>query len=246
MDIETFVGVAIPIYFVALILVERLAPGRAQPRVRWWLLKGAIFFVINMVMNSLPGALLAGALGPYAPVHLDALPLVAQIAIGFVVSDFISYWLHRAMHRWHRLWRWTHQMHHSAERVDVLGIAYTHPLDVLLGTAVPTVALVGLGISPAGAALAGLAGVLTGFIAHVNIRTPRWLGYIIQRPEQHAIHHTRDVHAYNYGNLMLWDIAFGTFRNPAECPTEPFGFWDGASRKTFAMLVGRDVANPTA
>lgn len=45
---------------------------------------------------------------------------------------------------------------------------------------------------------------------------------------------------------MLWDIAFGTFRNPTAYPTEPFGFWDGASRKTFAMLLGRDVATPTA
>ena len=246
MDIETFVGLAIPVYFLALIFIERLAPpGREQPRVRWWLVKGFVFFVIAMVMNSLPGAVLAGIIGPYAPVHLDVLPLAAQIAIGFFVSDFVTYWLHRVMHRWHWLWRWTHQMHHSAERVDVAGLAYTHPLDVLLGSALPTFVLVGLGISPAGAALAGLAGALTGFVSHVNVRTPRWLGYLIQRPEQHAIHHTRDVHAYNYGTVMLWDIAFGTFRNPTEYPTEPFGFWDGASRRTFAMLVGRDVATPT-
>jgi len=247
MDIETLVGLSIPIYFIALLIVERLAPpGRDQPRVRGWLAKCLLFFVMTMVMNSLPGAVLASVFGKYAPVHLSVLPLAAQIAIGFVVSDIISYWLHRMMHTWHRLWRWTHQMHHSAERVDIAGLAYVHPFDVLIGASVPTFVLVCLGISPAGAALAGLAGVLTGFISHLNVKTPRWLGYIIQRPEQHAIHHTRDVHAYNYGNVMLWDLAFGTFRNPASYPTEPFGFWDGASRKTFSMLAGRDVANPTA
>ena len=47
------------------------------------------------------------------------------------------------------------------------------------------------------------------------IRTPRWFGFIIQRPEAHAVHHARGVHAYNYGNVMLWDILLGTFRNPS-------------------------------
>jgi sterol desaturase/sphingolipid hydroxylase (fatty acid hydroxylase superfamily) len=247
MDIETFVGLAIPIYFIALLVIERLAPRpRAQPRVKWWLLKCSVFFLITLVLNSVPGAVLAGAIGPYAPVHLDQLPLAGQILIGFAVSDFVSYWVHRAMHRWQWLWRWTHQMHHSAERVDIAGLAYVHPFDVLLGATLPTFAIVALGISPAGAALAGLASVLTGFISHLDVRTPRWLGYIIQRPEAHAIHHTRDLHAYNYGTIMLWDIAFGTFRNPADYPTEPFGFWDGASKQTLRMLVGRDVATPTA
>ena len=57
----------------------------------------------------------------------------------------------------------------------------------------------------------------------INIRTPRLLGYLIQRPEQHGLHHERDVHAYNYASLMLWDLLFGTFRNPESFPTQ-YGF----------------------
>jgi sterol desaturase/sphingolipid hydroxylase (fatty acid hydroxylase superfamily) len=49
---------------------------------------------------------------------------------------------------------------------------------------------------------------------HANLRTPRWLGYIIQRPESHGIHHERGLHAFNYADLPLWDMVFGTFRNP--------------------------------
>ena len=90
--------------------------------------------------------------------------------------------------------------------------------------------------------LAGFLSFAIGLFCHLNVRTARWIGYIIQRPEQHAVHHTRGVHAYNYG-LPLWDMVFGTFRNPATW-TEQAGFWDGASKKTFAMLVGRDVAVP--
>jgi sterol desaturase/sphingolipid hydroxylase (fatty acid hydroxylase superfamily) len=75
---------------------------------------------------------------------------------------------------------------------------------------------------------------------HWNVRTPQWVGWIIQRPEAHALHHARGIHAYNYGNFMLWDILFGTFRNPAAF-TDPLGFWDGASGKLGSMLIGRDV-----
>ena len=77
------------------------------------------------------------------------------------------------------------------------------------------VAVLVLGLSPGAAALAGYISFFVGVFQHMNVRTPQWLGFVIQRPEAHAVHHTRGVHAYNYGNFMLWDILFGTFRNPA-------------------------------
>ena len=30
---------------------------------------------------------------------------------------------------------------------------------------------------------------------HANIRTPRWIGYVVQRPESHAVHHGRATRA---------------------------------------------------
>ena len=75
----------------------------------------------------------------------------------------------------------------------------------------------------------------------MNIRTPQWLGYVIQRPEAHGLHHARGIHAYNYGSLGIWDLVFGTFRNPARFD-DPTGFWDGASTRMGAMLIGRDIA----
>ena len=67
------------------------------------------------------------------------------------------------------------------------------------------------------------------------------IGYLVQRPEMHSVHHARGVHAYNYGNLALWDLVFGTYRNPRELVAQA-GFWDGASHKLVPMLLGRDVA----
>lgn len=81
---------------------------------------------------------------------------------------------------------------------------------------------------------------------HANINTPHWLGYLIQRPENHNIHHGRGVHHYNYPDLPLWDMVFGTFRNPRELRDVRCGFYQGASARLLDMLIGRDVTKPAA
>jgi sterol desaturase/sphingolipid hydroxylase (fatty acid hydroxylase superfamily) len=65
---------------------------------------------------------------------------------------------------------------------------------------------------------------------HANIKTPTWIGYVIQRPESHAVHHAKGVHAYNYSDLPLLDIIFGTFKNPDHYVKET-GFYHGASAR---------------
>ncbi len=75
---------------------------------------------------------------------------------------------------------------------------------------------------------------------HWNVRTPQWLGYLIQRPESHCVHHRLGVHYYNYADLPLWDILFGTFRNPKEFRGE-CGFESPHDRRIGAMLGFTDV-----
>lgn len=48
------------------------------------------------------------------------------------------------------------------------------------------------------------------------------------------------VHRYNYCDLPVIDMIFGTFRNP-ETFESKCGYWDGASSKVGEMLIGRDV-----
>ena len=70
--------------------------------------------------------------------------------------------------------------------------------------------------------------------------TPRWVGFLFQRPEMHRIHHEHGRHRNNYGDIPWWDMLFGTYENPrtfdATC-----GF-DGAREQRLAdMLRWRDV-----
>ena len=108
------------------------------------------------------------------------------------------------MHNTPFLWRWFHQMHHSAERVDIWGALYFHPFDTLGWTLVGSLALVlGFGVSAEAAIVINVVATFYGMFQHANIRTPHWLGYIIQRPESHSGHHERGVHARNYRDLPL-------------------------------------------
>ena len=81
--------------------------------------------------------------------------------------------------------------------------------------------------------------LLIQYIQHTNVKTPRWLGYIIVRPENHMLHHAREKHHSNYSDLPIVDMLFGTFENPKDPPAE-FGFWDGASTRVVDHLLCRD------
>ncbi len=50
----------------------------------------------------------------------------------------------------------------------------------------------------------------------------------------------RGIHAYNYSDLPIFDILFGTFKNPAEY-VEETGFYNGASSRIWEMLQAKDV-----
>jgi sterol desaturase/sphingolipid hydroxylase (fatty acid hydroxylase superfamily) len=62
-----------------------------------------------------------------------------------------------------------------------------------------------------------------------------------QRPESHCVHHQRNLHAYNYADLPLWDMLFGTFGNPRGWG-ESCGFEADGEQHLGAMLRGREVA----
>ena len=230
--------------YLAFICYEALRPARKLQKVSWWKLKGVLFFVVMSAFATVLPFAWGDSMTKHALLNLSGLGTVADAAFGYVMFQLAAYWWHRAMHTLPFLWRWVHQMHHSAERIDIWGAMLFHPFDIAGFTVLSTLvySLV-LGLSPGAIALAGTYGLFASLFQHANIRTPRWLGYLIQRPEAHGVHHQRGVHAYNYADLPLWDIVFGTFRNPAVW-REQGGFYDGGSKRIGAMLLGRDISTP--
>jgi len=230
--------------YAVLVLLDFVRPARELTQVRFWRLKGFFFFVLNVGLFSTLPFLWDGFLGEHRLIDATGLGVGFGALVGLLALQLFSYVWHRSMHNVPFLWRYFHQMHHSAERVDIFGAMYFSPLDVLGFAFMGSLALVlVVGVSPEAALLANGIATFCSLFQHSNLRTPRWLGYFIQRPENHALHHQRGVHAFNYGDIAFWDIVFGTFRNP-ERAEGTGGFYDGASRRIGDMLLGRDVSTP--
>ena len=228
--------------FAAFGATDLLARARKFPDVAYWRLKGLAFAALYFALATYAPLLWDGWLGERQLLNAAALPLWLQILGGFLLLELGVYAWHRTMHNTPLLWRWFHQLHHSAERLDIWGAFYFHPFDVLGFTLVGSLCLVlGFGVSVEAAIAVNVLATFCGMFQHANIRTPHWLGYIVQRPESHSLHHERGVHARNYADLPLFDMLFGTFENPRKFEGE-VGFYEGGSRRVGAMLIGRQIA----
>jgi sterol desaturase/sphingolipid hydroxylase (fatty acid hydroxylase superfamily) len=229
------------VVMISLFVVERLTPGKVQPEVRGWWWR-AIF--LNAIV--IPVFTLTHELQPWLVEHrlgdaLSGLPPFLAGIIGFVVFQFFHYWWHRARHESDFLWRWVHQVHHSPRRLEVLTAGYAHPLDsISYVIMMPLVTVMLLGLSLEGAQWAAVIDSTYTYFIHSNLRSPYWIGYFIQRPEMHRIHHQYGVHRYNYA-LPIWDMMFGTHRNPREEGAIQCGFDADKEARLGDMLIGRDV-----
>ncbi len=214
---EAIVAFCIPLTYAILWLLETVRPGVRRPVDLRWQAGGVLFFTILGVVNNLVGHTFKRLL-PLDPIfNGGSLGIVSGVVVAYLLVSLGNALLHRAYHRSELLWRWVHRFHHQPQRLDVAGVMYQTPLEMvanaLLFTAV-TVYL--LGLPPLQMMLCAYVASVFGMFQHLNTSTPRWLGILVQRPEAHSMHHRKHLHAWNYSDLPLWDVLMGTYRNPTE------------------------------
>lgn len=223
---------------------EAVFPGRELPKVKHWKLRGISAFAFYFYLSSYLPLFIDPILEPFRVFDLSGLGVVAGGLFGVLLYEFGVYVWHYCLHRFDFLWRSFHQMHHSAERIDTYGAFFFSPLDMIGWTVLGSVCFSLIaGLAPQAITLMLLTTTFLGIFQHANIKTPVWLGYLIQRPESHTIHHATGIHRYNYSDLPLFDIIFGTFKNPTSYDHET-GFYHGASARVGDMLLFRDVTSP--
>jgi len=225
---------------IGMMVVERFAGGRTWPRVRGWWWRAILLNGFQVGAVWLAGSVWNGWMDRHRLWSADRLGTVGGTLLGYFVITFIYYWWHRWRHESTFLWRWIHQVHHSPQRIEVITSFYKHPLEILVNSVLSSAILyLVVGLSPKAASLAVLLTGLAELVYHWNVRTPHWLGYIFQRPESHCIHHQEGLHSFNYADLPLWDMLFGTFRNPKEWQSR-CGFGPLEHRLP-EMLIGVDI-----
>lgn len=236
--------VSLFVLIVAIIMIfyEYRQPGRTFPKVRNWWLRALFFNSLQVVTIYLAGLTWDKWMLKVSPCYLRTLNDFWGSLIAYFVTTFFFYWWHRWRHSSPFLWRWIHQVHHSPQRLEIATAFYKHPFEFIADSLLTSfVSFVVLGISPSAAVGTILLSGLAELIYHWNVRTPRWLGYFFQRPESHCIHHQAGLHAYNYSDLPLWDMLFGTFRNPKTLKVA-CGIGEDEHR-IGALLVGKDLSS---
>lgn len=183
--------------YLALIIWEKLTPARPLPKIKYWKIKGFVTFIIFFYLSTYLPLIWDGYLSNFQLFDLTDLGTYFGAAVGIFIYEIGVYIWHRSIHSNSFLWRVFHQMHHSSERIDSYGAFYFSPLDMIGFTFLGSLCLVVIaGFTAEASTLIIVGTTFLSIFQHSNIKTPRWLGYFIQRPESHSYHHAR-------GNMPL-------------------------------------------
>ncbi len=182
-------------------------------------------FVLLGAMSEAYSALMQPAFQPLredfgARIWPQTWPLLIQGLILYFASDFIYYWIHRAIHRSALLWRLSgHGFHHAFHNLHAINVNASHPFEIVF-LALPMVLLAMLFDAPSAAVSAALVLLAcNATLAHANVsmNTPL-LACLFTHSNHHRRHHSIEFKTSNTNyacNAILWDRVFGTYSEAA-------------------------------
>lgn len=225
--------------------LERTFPGRVLPNVSGWMGRIVGLLAVRMILLVGIGFLWEEWLAKRSLFRLaEVMNPMAAAFVAYVASTFVYYWWHRARHESKFLWRLFHQLHHSPRRIETLTAFYRHPLEIAVDGLIGACIVYSVFGLPLEAPIYySVFGALGQFFIHMNVKTPRWVGFFIQRPEMHCLHHKRDRHTNNYSEIVWWDLLFGTYENPVEF-RGACGFEPEQEQRLREMLAFLEVSRP--
>lgn len=251
-EFEAYFQLAFFASALALVALELVPAWQRRPaqRARRWITNLGLFAIGSIATGVIvPVGLYAFAVHqPPGLLSRPELPLLAQVALTFVLLDFWRYWEHRVFHRVSLLWR-LHLVHHSDTHVDVTTGERHHPLDILLGTLTTLALIWALGPPAVAVAVYLVAATAVTLYSHANLRLPtaldRWLALVVVTPSMHAVHHSaaQPQTDSNYGAVLaIWDRWFGTYTDATTTTVRHYGL--GYFHRAADATLGRALQQP--
>jgi 3-mercaptopyruvate sulfurtransferase SseA/sterol desaturase/sphingolipid hydroxylase (fatty acid hydroxylase superfamily) len=157
-------------------------------------------------------------------------PVWAHLLCGFVVRDFVQWWIHRLLHRSAFLWEF-HKVHHSVEQMGFAAHLRYHWMEnvVYRGLEYLPLALIGIGLNDF--FIIHIFALTIGHWNHSNFKLNIGpLKYLFNNPQMHIWHHAYYLpkerkYGVNFGlTLSVWDYLFGTNYIPKDGKDIPLGF----------------------
>ncbi len=229
--------------FTYLALLERIIPyNRAWQPEAWEWRRDGLCYLITM-MSGGAGRVAVVSIGTaVTPLHTD-LPLGMEIPAAIIVVSFCAFVIHRLGHHVPWLWR-VHGIHHVPDKVTVSNNNVNQFLDVFGACLMTQIPLLVLGFSRQAVFAAGVFKAAQGYGVHANIDVELgWLNYILVTPEQHRLHHSKDLREAGHyaADLTLWDLLFRSFTwSPNRAPVS-VGIEDAAAFPPARSILASQV-----
>ena len=188
------------------------------------------------------------ALGHFGALWPTGAAFPLKVLLAFFAVELCSYWIHRAAHRFRLLWQF-HSTHHFVTELNGLKSVRTHPVDNLVFYVCRTLPLLALGAGAEELVAATYFGGVLGILAHANLDvSDRWLGWVLNFPQVHAVHHSAELEQSNsnFGcHTVLWDRVFRTYRDPPAAlvlgvkPVGPRSLWQELAWPFYRWVTAR-------
>ena len=153
-----------------------------------------------------------------------------QLILYFVIADFMSFNVHRLLHRVPLFWEF-HKVHHSIEEMGYAAHLRYHWMENILYTLFKFFPLALIGFDTSHMIIVHLVTIAIGHYNHANFALPLGpLKYIFNNPQMHIWHHAKDIpkkYGVNFGiSLSIWDYLFRTDYIPHSGRDIELGFED--------------------
>lgn len=179
--------------------------------------------------------------------HVQNFSVWAQLAIMFVIADFIQWNVHRQLHLQPWLWRF-HKVHHSVKEMGFAAHFRFHFMETIIYKTVQYIPLAMIGFGIQEFIVVHMLGVFIGHLNHANVGWDYGVfGYVFNNPKMHIWHHSKKLpEQYPYGmnfgiSLSLWDYLFGTAHVPSDGKNIELGF---EGDENFPKDFGRQLVFP--
>jgi sterol desaturase/sphingolipid hydroxylase (fatty acid hydroxylase superfamily) len=155
---------------------------------------------------------------------VTSLPLIAQLLLGIVIFDFVSFAVHVGLHRSDVLWN-VHKVHHSSLNLDGFATTRAHMFENLVRFVPGQAVLFLIGMPASVVAPTVALAAIYGVSNHSNMRVNlAWAEGVFVTPRLHRRHHVPATTQHNIGAVFtIWDRALGTLVRADTEPNERYG-----------------------
>ncbi len=106
--------------------------------------------------------------------EVQKMPIWVHLVLGFVIRDFVQWWIHRLLHKSPTLWQF-HKVHHSVEQMGFAAHLRYHWMENIVYKTIEylPLALIGIGLNEF--FIIHIFTLIVGHHNHANIHLPEWV-----------------------------------------------------------------------